>query len=364
MLEFFVLASLTGAAVIFLSHRKKSRREQPPSTRAPKPPAPRSSKGRQAGFDRPGRDQPLKVIKFDDNRPPGDWVNWKIYSGWFEVAGTQHREKEVLAFLSAAELASMRSQTLGVRLVPDPNNQHDPNAIKVVGSADGKDYQIGFVPRDIASEAAKMPSDMPVAAELKQAKIGHSRIIVSIAGLIPPSKVRIEQGWEEAPQKKIPVAVQDVDVEDSGLRSLIERMSATEPLSQGQVDALHDTRKIDFMSDPEDVEKKIQERKELEHPLAHLQLPDGERAAFMKAADNDLGQQVSIVQKSFDYWLKTGEIPAPYYAFRIAVILRKAKRKDLEKQFLEAWVRHFPDGNGKRYADLVERARKMGIEVP
>lgn len=304
----------------------------------------------------------MKVIKFDDNRPPGDWVNWKIYSGWFEIAGTRHREKEVLAFLSAAELASMRGRTLGVRLVPDPNNQHDPNAIKVVGFTDGKDYQIGFVPRDIASEAAKMPGDMPVAAELKQAKVGHSRIIVSVAGLIPPAKVRREQGWEETPQKKIPAAAKNVDLEASGLLPLIEQMNAAKPLTQVQVDALHDARKIDFTSDLEDAEKKIQERKE-EHPLAHLQFSDKEREAFMRAADNDLSQQVTIVQKSFDYWLKTGEIPAPYYAFRIAVILRKAKHKDLEKQFLEAWVRHFPDGNGKRYADLVERARKMGGKV-
>lgn len=194
-MEIFVLAVAIAAVVVFFLNRKKPEQDlRPASSELPKASIPRPYEP-----PRPGKDQPMKVIKFNDNRPPGDWVNWKIYSGWFEVAGTHHREREVLEFLSAAEIASRRGRPFGVELVTDSENQHDPNAIKVVGSVAGKNFFIGFVPRDISNEVAKMPSAMPIAAELKQAKIGHSKIIVSVAGLIPPAKVRREKGCDLSP---------------------------------------------------------------------------------------------------------------------------------------------------------------------
>jgi hypothetical protein len=80
--------------------------------------------------------------------------------------------------------------------------------------------------------------------------------------------------------------------------------------------------------------------------------------AHIRAIDNDLGEQVAIVSQAFANYLETGEAPAPYYPWRIAVILRRVQRPETEKRFLAAWCVHFPTGIGQRYDDLVERYQK------
>lgn len=82
--------------------------------------------------------------------------------------------------------------------------------------------------------------------------------------------------------------------------------------------------------------------------------------AFMKEADQDLAWQCDTVSEAFKRYLEIGEIPAPHYPMRVAVLLGKAKDIDREKQFLAAWCMHFPSGNGVTYAALVERAKKVG----
>lgn len=82
--------------------------------------------------------------------------------------------------------------------------------------------------------------------------------------------------------------------------------------------------------------------------------------AFMKEADQNLAWQCDTVSKAFNRYLKIGEIPAPHYPMRVAVLLSRAKDFDREKQFLAAWCMHFPSGNGVTYAALVERAKKVG----
>lgn len=82
--------------------------------------------------------------------------------------------------------------------------------------------------------------------------------------------------------------------------------------------------------------------------------------AFMKEADQDLEWQCETVTAAFERYLQTGEIPAPHYPMRVVVLLRKAKDFDREKQFLAAWCKHFPSGNGTTYAALVDRAKKTG----
>lgn len=91
-----------------------------------------------------------------------------------------------------------------------------------------------------------------------------------------------------------------------------------------------------------------------------LALPEAEMRSELRAIDNDLSEQVSIVDRSFVAYLERGEIPAPYYAWRIAIILRRAKRSDLEERFLAAWCKHFGDrGNGTRYRQLTDRYKKI-----
>jgi hypothetical protein len=74
--------------------------------------------------------------------------------------------------------------------------------------------------------------------------------------------------------------------------------------------------------------------------------------------DNDLLEQLRIVQSGVDHYFAHGEIPAPYYAWRIGVILRKVKEVRLEAEFLAAFAKHFKGGNGSRYALIAERAIK------
>jgi hypothetical protein len=93
--------------------------------------------------------------------------------------------------------------------------------------------------------------------------------------------------------------------------------------------------------------------------LAFLFLHEDAFRDHMKAIENNLGEHAGIVAEAFSTYLATGEVPAPYYPWRIAVILRRAKMPEAEKRFLAAWCQHFPSGNGVRYAQLVDRNRKM-----
>lgn len=82
--------------------------------------------------------------------------------------------------------------------------------------------------------------------------------------------------------------------------------------------------------------------------------------AAIRAAQDDLGEQVRIVSGLLDEWLTRGEAAAPFYAWRITVTLRKAKQFDLEREFLRAYCRHFSNQDTTRDGQLAERARKVG----
>lgn len=82
--------------------------------------------------------------------------------------------------------------------------------------------------------------------------------------------------------------------------------------------------------------------------------------AAMRSVQNDLGEQVRIVRELLNEWLTRGEIAPPAYAWRITVILRKAKEFDLERLFLSGYCRHFGQQCTTVDAKMVERARKIG----
>lgn len=90
-------------------------------------------------------------------------------------------------------------------------------------------------------------------------------------------------------------------------------------------------------------------------------LANDDAQEFIKRISNNLQENVKIVRLSFLEYVEFGEIPAPYYAWRICVILRKVKLQDLEREFLSVWCLHFAGSHsGSRYADLVARAEKVG----
>ncbi len=81
---------------------------------------------------------------------------------------------------------------------------------------------------------------------------------------------------------------------------------------------------------------------------------------YLKQIDNDLESQVKITNDCVDAWFQNGERLAPYYPWRITVILRKEKLFELERSFLAAYCRHFYGIVGSRYEALSARAEKVG----
>lgn len=78
----------------------------------------------------------------------------------------------------------------------------------------------------------------------------------------------------------------------------------------------------------------------------------------LRSIDNNLKEQVRIVTEGIYNYFANGVEAAPYYAWRIAIILRKAKLVTLEADFLEAFSKLFQDCVGGRYKDIRERVPK------
>lgn len=299
-----------------------------------------------------------EVYRFGDNAPSGDWVQWKIGSGWFEVKGLFHRIEEAREFLRQAAQADARGQPFGAFLNPEPDNKHDKNAMQVIGilgprQAPTSRIFLGYVPADVSAEVASFPDGMPIAVELKKSLIGEVDVILNCAGLWPPAKQRQAMGLETAPLKPV-IRVGENALEK--LDALVERMNTMPALTAKQAAARQKLNRVDFIKDDEaTIQSKLAEL-EADRSPSVLEDPGG-----IKQFDNDLAKQVEIVSEGLDGWERSGMTPAPYYSYRIAVILSKEKEVKREKEFLAAWCRHFSEvGIGQRYAGLVERARKKG----
>ncbi|WP_324260181.1 hypothetical protein U4960_08270 [Altererythrobacter sp. H2] len=85
----------------------------------------------------------------------------------------------------------------------------------------------------------------------------------------------------------------------------------------------------------------------------------------LKAINNDLVEQIKIIEHCLDRWFSVGEAPPPYYAWRVAVILRKAKEHGREREFLRVYLKNFQSlFEGRRDRMLRERAQSLGLEPP
>jgi hypothetical protein len=277
----------------------------------------------------------FRRIKFFGTRPDGEWVNWNIGSGWFDVAGTFHRLETVKAFVRSAVAAQEKNAPHGVFLKANPDNETDANAnaIQVYGWTrdPGNMTLLGFVPKDIAAEAAAFMKSVPIAAELKKVAISEKGCFITIAGLWPPVKVRRAL---EGDSQKEPARFILYDHEIVQVTALIDKMNAAKPMTMKDGMRLASS-KAGLAS---------REESEISRP------PDGDDASVM----------ATYMSKLLDQWLDFGRPVPPAQPKRIAIILRKARRPDIERQFLAAWCRHFPDGRGAIYAELVERAQKCG----
>ncbi|WP_424933127.1 3'-5' exonuclease [Amaricoccus macauensis] len=87
------------------------------------------------------------------------------------------------------------------------------------------------------------------------------------------------------------------------------------------------------------------------------------RSGAIKVTENDFDAHLERVESECRSYFENGVAPSPHCAWRIAVILRKARQAEHERAFLEGWCRHFATENGRVYSDLVERARRLNVVV-
>jgi len=114
-------------------------------------------------------------VRYGQNRyrPDGEWVKTTLTES---VVGVHYRKADAIAFARAARKAEAKGLVYGVELEHRPDNEHDPNAIAVIGFAERKGWfkctvnrwHIGYLDRDIAAEIVGdlASKGIPVAAEL------------------------------------------------------------------------------------------------------------------------------------------------------------------------------------------------------
>ncbi len=86
-------------------------------------------------------------------------------------------------------------------------------------------------------------------------------------------------------------------------------------------------------------EAEIQRRLSLPRPVGIMEVV---HQGGPHAIKDNLGAQIRVVAHLLDEMFRFGELPPPFYAKRVGVILRKAKRKDLSDRFQAAYERLVP----------------------
>lgn len=92
--------------------------------------------------------------------------------------------------------------------------------------------------------------------------------------------------------------------------------------------------------------------------------PEDQFKKHLANTDNDIREQAKVLGTDFLNYMRNGEIPAPYFAWRLAVILSKARHKETERKFLNSWCRHFQQfsGSGARFKAIADRAAKLNAQ--
>ncbi|MCP8896372.1 HIRAN domain-containing protein [Shinella daejeonensis] len=282
---------------------------------------------------------------------------FRIYRDRVPVMGVTMRKADAAAFCkgSGKQVAFER----------EPNNRHDPNAIRIMGSWKGwfsrKEKMLGYVPAEDAVKLVRLGLADSVRPRLMKTYLGTDGFVEIEIQIIGPK--HLYPTFNPPPPPKV------VSPAES---------SADDAAALARLDTLTTFLKGEAIVTPQQLEKlrKAQSRKTVSRMMetgetygqasgapAFLNQPEGDFRAHLQSIDNDLSAQLDIVDKACRSYFETGEVPAPYYPWRIAVILSKAKMRDREREFLAAWCRHFAEGRGKRYGELVERANKLNATV-
>lgn len=118
--------------------------------------------------------------------PPGEWVKATTL---LKVAGITHRMEAANEFALAISEAPGAGKRHGIRLEPEPTNQHDPNAIKVYGTVGSAEWHVGYVDSDTAKDIKGdlIDAGQPIAGELYEVWVGDTGFIdIKFLILAPP----------------------------------------------------------------------------------------------------------------------------------------------------------------------------------
>ena len=266
---------------------------------------------------------------------------------------------------SAAAFCKATGQSL--MLLPDPTNKHDRNAIKIFGEWKGwfrrKREFLGYAPAETAAALAQAGVVDHVRPRLLKTYLGSDGFVEIEFQIIGPKEM-YESVFPKKSSQSGAVSKSDKEQTNTDaierVKAVIEMMETTPVMDPKKAEVLWKTHLHKASA------RMLETGETYGQAAGGLTFLNGPQEVVrdhLKSIDNDLGAQVGIVADTFQDYLKTGEVPPPHYPWRIAVILSKAKMKDLEREFLAAWCKHFPKGNGGRYEDLVSRARKLGAEV-
>lgn len=287
-------------------------------------------------------------------------AGFRIYFDSVPVMGVTMRKVEATTFCKA--------QGRQLVLEREPDNRHDPNAIKVIGSWKGwfrrKSRLLGYVPAEMAAKLVETGVAPKVLPRLKKTYLGDDGFVEIEFQIIGPKQEyeRLRSREPSPSQLRTPREnVQEQEKALTRLGALTAFLMNAPRLSPAQIDELwkaHSLKIATPMLETGDT------RGQASEGPAFLSLQENAFRDHLRSIDNDLTAQVEIVDKACRAFFETGQLPAPYYAWRIAIILSKAKLKGREKEFLTAWCRHFAEGRGSRYGEIVERARKLGVNIP
>jgi hypothetical protein len=101
-----------------------------------------------------------------------------VYAGNLTVAGIQYRKAEALRFANSSNQELI--------LEREPNNEHDPNAIKLVGVSGSKKYFIGYIPKEISEQIVSTKLFDCVKPRLESIYIGKNDYLEIQYGIIGP----------------------------------------------------------------------------------------------------------------------------------------------------------------------------------
>lgn len=260
----------------------------------------------------------------DGKVPDGNWVQWKVHGGQFQV-------ESIIPENEYSDFVTNLVQSTGAW--SQVERQDSKLVVKIGLNAEDPGRIIGEAPSEVAVYERKLPVSMPRASKVKGILSDNAVARIVVSGLMPPAKVRRENGWEEAPPKSIELSASDL----SSFEKLMTRLKTAELLSAAAAQELTKVRqeqRLEQIMDENPVER-------VSDGLNHFKLPDAELREYMRKADNDLSEQCAIINNMLDAWFSDGTSPAPYYARRLGIILRKSKRKDLDGIFTAEWNRHF-----------------------